>query len=129
MPILAKDIENFCPKILRKKQRENQSDWDNGFVEGSNMSREIIGKNSLGLNREKLAKILWESNQHRLYGKDGLTWEKGIELDHGGMETKYYFDLAQSIIAHEGELLEVKKQNQCTCNESAILCPIHGSDG
>lgn len=55
---------------------------------------------------EALTKLLWESNQKRLYGKGGITWERACQIDKGGMELEYYRKLAQEIINSMGKWIK-----------------------
>lgn len=69
----------------------------------------IHNLNKYSMDEEQLAKLLWEYQQNFLYGKDGLTWEKSISIDKGGMGIEEYRQRAKSIIQNADKWI-IKKE-------------------
>lgn len=100
MPIKIKDIPNA---LITKEPIDPDSyggnyDREMGFNEAIDQQGEV----DIGLNRERLAKLLFE--------KSSVLVEMGCIWSRQGPTTKEkYYILADAIIAAESTLLEVKK--------------------
>lgn len=115
--ILGFLIDKLSPRMKEMKFPEKAVVYDRAI--------ERQGEVVLGLNRENLAKRLYiRYERHKI----NHIWE---EITNQFTKDVWLAE-ADALIAHEGELLEVKKINpkKCTCQvDNPILCPIHGSDG
>ena len=130
MPMRAKDIKGFLI---------DKSDQDNHMAMGLNIGIDSQGEKVLGLNREKLAEVSYNSCMpyKHLDGRK-VTWE---ELKQSTkvfyiVEKEAHYRLADTIIAKEHELIEVQiePEEQFYCPETVCdfkegVCQICGRNG
>ena len=113
MPIRLEQISGMLPPERTKNDGiPPYLNYNHGF----NNAIETMSKRQIGLNRERLARFIFEKNQKDLYGNGALVWEVAIQMTTlssiKGTALYDAYEMADAIIASLHELLEYKGEEK-----------------
>lgn len=102
--LLDKITSHLDPIFFDKEQKYLKTDTEQrifgeGFNKGVKSQREV----EIGLNRERLARLLHKLHQEDKHAHLQLCW------DDENLSKNYYFQKADAIIKNQNELFEVRK--------------------